>query len=132
MSEASGSSQPETESCPESVNESGANQSIAIEIDDDEEEEIEEEEDGVKVGSKRKPTSAVWKEFKKVRWHGKIKAKCMYCSDKLVGDTRSGTKHLHDHLKSCTLRKILSGKKTLSQASLRFSATYLGKVSMEN
>jgi hypothetical protein len=133
MSEASGSSVPETESRPESVNESGANQSAAIEIDDDEEEEVEEEEDGVEVGSKRKLTSAVWKEFKRVRWHGKIKAKCMYCSGKLVGDTRSGTKHLHDHLKSCVLRKIqLSGKKTLSQASLRFSATDLGKISVEN
>jgi hypothetical protein len=53
----------------------------------------------------------------------------MYCSGKLVGDTKSGTKHLHDHLKSCTLRKIqLSGKNTSSQASLRFSATNLGKL----
>lgn len=48
-------SQPETNSHPESFNESEA-----IEIDDDEEEEVEEEEeDGVKVGSKRKLTSVV-------------------------------------------------------------------------
>ena len=127
-------SQPETDSHPESFNESEANQSKAIEIDDDEEEEVEEvEEDGVKVGSKRKLTSVVWKEFKRVRWNGKIKAKCMYCSSKLVGETRSGTKHLHDHLKICTLRKIhLSGNKTLSQVSLRSTATDSGKVSVEN
>jgi hypothetical protein len=67
MSEASGSSQPETESRPESINESGENQSIAIEIDDDKEEEVEEEEDDVEVGSKRKLTSVVWKEFKRVK-----------------------------------------------------------------
>jgi len=124
-------SQPESESHLESVNESEA-----IEIDDDEEEiEIEpsDEEDGVEVGSKRKLTSVVWKEFKRVRWHGKIKAKCIYCNTKLGGETRCGTKHLHYHLKSCTLRKIkLGGKKTLSQTSLRFSATDAGTVSIEN
>ncbi|XP_072149507.1 zinc finger BED domain-containing protein RICESLEEPER 2-like [Setaria viridis] len=127
-------SQPETDSHPESFNESEANQSEAIEMDDDEDEEVEEEEeDGVEVGSKRKLTSVVWKEFKRVRWNGKIKAKCMYCSSKLGGETRSGTKHLHDHLKICTLRKIhLSRNKTLSQASLRFNATDSGKVSVEN
>jgi hypothetical protein len=32
-------------------------------------------EDGSEVGSKRKLTSVVWKEFKRIRWHGKIKAK---------------------------------------------------------
>ena len=46
---------------PESINDS-----MPIEIDDDEEEEIEEE-DGVAAGSKRKLTSAVWKEFKRVK-----------------------------------------------------------------
>ena len=124
-------SQPGSESHLESVNESEA-----IEIDDDEEEiEIEpsDEEDGAEVGSKRKLTSVVWKEFKRIRWHGKIKAKCIYCNTKLGGETRCGTKHLHCHLKSCTLRKIkLGGKKTLSQTSLRFRATDAGTVSIEN
>ena len=127
-------SQPETDSRVESINESEANQSEAIEIEDDEEEiDPSEEEDGAEVGSKRKLTSIVWKEFKRVKWHGKIKAKCNYCFAKLGGDTRSGTKHLHDHMKSCTWRKIkLAGNKTLSQSSLRFGATDSGKVSVEN
>jgi len=100
-------SQPETDSRVESINESEANQSEAIEIEDDEEEiDPSEEEDGAEVGSKRKLTSIVWKEFKRVKWHGKIKAKCNYCFAKLGGDTRSGTKHLHDHMKSCIRRKI--------------------------
>jgi hypothetical protein len=100
------SSQPEAESRHESINESEA-----IEIKDEECV----EEDGVEVGSKR------------VRWNGKIKAKCNYCFTKLGGETRAGIRHLHDHLKSCTLRKIkLAGNKTLSQTSLRFSATYAG------
>ena len=38
---------------------------MPIEIDDDEEEI--EEDDGVAAGSKRKLTSAVWKEFKRVK-----------------------------------------------------------------
>jgi len=127
-------SQPETDSRVESINESEANQSKAIEIEDDEEKiDPSEEEDGAEVGSKRKLTSIVWKEFKRVKWHGKIKAKCNYCFAKLGGDTRSGTKHLHDHMKSCTRRKIkLAGNKTLSQSSLRFGATDSGKVSVEN
>lgn len=130
-------SQPETDSQPESVNESEANQSEAIWIEDDDEVEIdppeEEEEDGVEVGSKRKLTSVVWKEFTRVRWHGQVKAKCSYCFSKLGGETKSGTKHLHDHLKSCVQRKIkLAGNKKLSQASLRFNATDSGKVSVEN
>jgi hypothetical protein len=111
-------SQPDSESRPESVNESEA-----IEIEDDEEvaEAQEEEEDGTEVGSKRKLTSVVWKEFKRVKWNGQVKAKCMYCFTKIGGETKNGTKHLHDHLKSCTLRKIkLAGNKTMSQASLRF------------
>jgi len=123
-------SQPDSESRPESINESEA-----IEIEDDEEvaEAQEEEEDGTEVGSKRKHTSVVWKEFKRVRWNGQVKAKCMYCFTKIGGETKSGTKHLHDHLKSCTLRKIkLAGNKTMSQASLRFNATDIGKVSVEN
>jgi hypothetical protein len=120
---------PETDSRNELVNESEA-----IEIEDDEDVELEdEEEEGAEVGSKRKLRSPVWKEFKRVRWHGKVKAKCNYCFSKLGGDTRSGTKHLHDHLKSCVQRKIkLGGNKKLSQASLRFSPTDSGKVSVEN
>jgi hypothetical protein len=123
-------SQPDSESRPESVNESEA-----IEIEDDEEvaEAQEEEEDGTEVGSKRKLTSVVWKEFKRVKWNGQVKAKCMYCFTKIGGETKNGTKHLHDHLKSCTLRKIkLAGNKTMSQASLRFHASEKGKVSVEN
>jgi hypothetical protein len=90
-------------------------------------------EDGAEVGSKRKLTSVVWKEFKRIRWHGKIKAKCIYYSSKLGGETRDGTKHLHVHLKSCTLRKIkLGGKKTLSQTSLRFGTTDAGTISIQN
>jgi hypothetical protein len=66
-------------------------------------------------------------------WNGQVKAKCMYCFTKLGGETKSGTKHLHDHLKSCSLRKIkLSRNKTMSQAYLRFAALEKGKVSVEN
>ena len=61
-------SQPETDSRVESINESEANQSEAIEIEDDEEKiDPSEEEDGAEVGSKRKLTSIVWKEFKRVK-----------------------------------------------------------------
>ena len=121
--------QPETESRQESINETEA-----IEIEDDEDEvELVEEQDGAEVGSKRKLTSVVWKEFKRVRWNERIKAKCNYCFAKLGGETKSGTKHLHDHLKSCTQRKIkLAGNKQLSHTSLSFNCTDAGKIYVEN
>ena len=52
---------------------------------------------------------------------------------KLGGETKSGTKHLHDHLKSYTQRKInLAGNKQLSQTSMRFNCTDAGKIYVEN
>lgn len=103
-----------------------------IEIEDDEDP-IEEDEDGPASGAKRKLTSVVWKEFKRVKYMGTTKAKCMYCFKKLSGETNHGTKHLHDHLKSCTLRKIkTAGNKTLSQSYLRFGSTDSGTVQVEN
>ncbi|KAF0908341.1 hypothetical protein E2562_024755 [Oryza meyeriana var. granulata] len=57
----------------------------------------------------------------------------MYYAKKLGGETKNGTKHLHDHLKICTLRRIkLSGNKSLAQGSLRFGAKDSGTISLEN
>lgn len=64
---------------------------------------------------------------------GVIKAKCMYCSKYFSGETRNGTKHLHDHLKICTLKKIKMGaNKTLAQAFIRFGSSKTGTISVEN
>ena len=99
---------------PESVNNS---QPIEIEDDDPEEEDM-------NVGSKRKLTSAVWKEFKRVRMLGEVKAKCMYCGKKLSAKSNSGTKHLHDHLKGCPYckSKFASKDNNMTQTSLRFAS----------
>lgn len=96
-----------------------------IEVSDDED-----QKDG--VGSKRKLTSAVWKGFKRVKVEDKIKAKCNWCAKKL-GETKNGTKHLHDHLKTCPYRKskMTGQSKTFSQSSLRFGCHDTGKVSVE-
>jgi hypothetical protein len=103
-----------------------------IEIEDDELVE-EEEEDGPATGAKRKLTSVVWNEFKRVRYIGTTKAKCMYCFKKLSGETSHVTRHLHDHLKSCTLRKLkTTGNKTLSQSCFRFGSTDSGTIQVEN
>jgi hypothetical protein len=58
------------------------------------------------LGMKRKLTSVVWKEFKRVKVGGDVKAKCNYCHKQLGVSSNNGTKHLHDHLKICTLRRI--------------------------
>ena len=77
------------------------NDSVPIEIEDDVEViEVEEgEDDAAEAGSKRKLTSAVWKEFKRVNFNGNVRAKCNYCSKKLSATSTNGTKHLHNHLK---------------------------------
>ncbi|CAA0833498.1 Zinc finger BED domain-containing protein DAYSLEEPER [Striga hermonthica] len=105
------------------------NDSEPIQIEDDDV--IEEDTD---FGTKRKLTFAIWKEFKKLKVLGEVKAQCNHCHKKLSGKSSSGKKQLHDHLAICTLRKIkLAGKnKTLAQSALRFSSKEGGKVSVEN
>jgi hypothetical protein len=62
---------------------------------------------------------------------GKWKAKCIYCSKKLEGETKNGTKHLHDHLRSCVYVKIKNKGKTLAQSSLKFNSQDQDKISLE-
>jgi hypothetical protein len=108
---------------PESVNDSQP-----IEIEDDPEEE------DMNVGSKRKLTSVVWKELKRVKMLGEVKAQCMYCGKKLSAKSKSGTKHLHDHLKGCPYRKSKFAPKdrNMTQPSLQFACKELGQLSVEN
>jgi hypothetical protein len=117
---------------PESSRPESDNDSMPIEIDDDDDIEVEEEEYGAEAGSKRKLTSAVWKEFKRVKFNGTVHAKCNYCFKQLSASSNNGTKYLHVHLKSCVQRKIKLNGKTLAQASLRFGRTDGGTVSVEN
>uniref|UniRef100_A0A453HS48 BED-type domain-containing protein n=2 Tax=Aegilops tauschii subsp. strangulata TaxID=200361 RepID=A0A453HS48_AEGTS len=81
--------------------------SVVIEEDskEDEAQAEENEAEEVVVRPRRKLTSPVWKEFKKVKVMNRMKAKCNWCSKKLEGEPRNGTKHLLDHL------KIVHGKK---------------------
>ena len=84
-------------------------------------------------GTKRKLTSVVWNDFKKVKVSGIVKAQCLHSHKQLGGKSTNGTRHLHDHLKICTLKKIkLKGQqKTLEQSALRFGSKG-GKISVEN
>lgn len=43
----------------------------------------------------------------------KLKAICNYCQNKLGGNTRNRTKHLHDHFALYQLRKIRNIKKSI-------------------
>lgn len=105
-----GGSQQETLSQPqpESINDSEP-----IQIDDDEP-----RLEDVDFGTKRKLTSVVWKDFKKVKVRDDVKAQCLHCHKQLGGKSTNGTKHLHDHLKICTLRriKLMGQNKTLESS----------------
>ncbi|VAI19183.1 unnamed protein product [Triticum turgidum subsp. durum] len=107
--------------------------SVVIEEDikEDEAQEEENEAEEVVVRPRRKLTPPVWKEFKKVKVKNMMKAKCNWCSKKLGGETRNGTKHLLDHLKICPYRKRPADTK--KQTSLRYSSNVQGgKVAVEN
>ncbi|XP_062114445.1 zinc finger BED domain-containing protein RICESLEEPER 2-like [Humulus lupulus] len=54
---------------------------------------------------RRKLTYVVWQHFKKQKTNGEDKVICNYCERKLVGSSKNGTKHLHDHFRVCPLRK---------------------------
>lgn len=118
------SSQQESQSLPPQAE--SVNDSEPIQVEDDEP-----EDDSENFGTKRKLTSVVWKDFKKVKVCGDVKAECLHCHKRLGGKSSNGTSHLHDHLKICTLRKIKMGPKTLAQSSLRFNSVEGGKVSVD-
>jgi len=50
------------------------------------------EEDGVEVGGKRKLTSAVWNDYKRVKFNGTVRAKCIYCFKLPSATSGNGTK----------------------------------------
>jgi hypothetical protein len=97
--------------------------------------EDEQEEDVVEVNGagKRKKTSKVWLEMKEVMVQGKCMARCNYCHKNLTAGPKAGTKHLSEHLKVCTLKKLKTrGGKTLAQSSLMMNAKEDGNVCVEN
>ncbi|KAH9745818.1 BED-type domain-containing protein [Citrus sinensis] len=49
--------------------------------------------------------SIVWEHFEKKKINGIDKAICNYCKNALVARSSDGTKHLHDHLKACQVKK---------------------------
>ncbi|KAK1387618.1 Zinc finger BED domain-containing protein RICESLEEPER 2 [Heracleum sosnowskyi] len=61
--------------------------------------------DKVILGKRKGKTSPVWEHFNIKKFNGKEKAICKYCNKELGGDSKNGTKHLHDHLKRCQKRK---------------------------
>ena len=55
--------------------------------------------------NKGKLRSSAWSHFTKVEVHEVSKAKCNYCTKLLSGDSKNGTRHLHNHYKVCPRRR---------------------------
>lgn len=139
MSTPSGSQSPLSQAQSDSVTRSPSprleseNESPPIDMDNADVIEVEDDEDeDVEAGSKRKLTSVVWNEFKRVKFNGQVRAKCKYCFKQLSATSTNGTKHLHTHLRGCTLRKLKLNGKTMAQGCLRFGRTDAGAVTVEN
>lgn len=101
---ASTSSHSQNESVPIEVNETTLNQTLDAEIIADT--------DG---GKKKKFRSVAWDHFEKKLIGGKWKAVCNDCKKTLGGETKNGTKHLLDHIKTCLNKK----QKTINQSLLQ-------------
>ena len=56
----------------------------------------------------------MWNHYKKQRIDGVDKAICNYCGKKLDGESKNGTKHLHDNFNRCPFRK----RRNIKQAIL--------------
>ncbi|KAL8472439.1 hypothetical protein ACS0TY_029594 [Phlomoides rotata] len=74
---------------------------------------IDESEETLMLGKKRGLTSIVWNHFKRLKIDNKWKAECNYCKKKLGGDTKNGTRHLHDHFKICPLKNTRDIKQSI-------------------
>ena len=55
----------------------------------------------VESGCKRNLTSSMYDHFEKRIMKGKMRTICHGCKKDFVGDSKSGTTHLRDHLKRC-------------------------------
>nr|GME05553.1 zinc finger BED domain-containing protein RICESLEEPER 2-like [Ipomoea batatas] len=80
-----------------------------------------------KVGDKRL-RSTVWEHFTKIQVNGLNKAECKYCKKLLGGESKNGTKHLHDHHKICRMRPY----QPLRQQTLTFNKDKDGNVNVNN
>ncbi|KAL8470747.1 hypothetical protein ACS0TY_033349 [Phlomoides rotata] len=74
---------------------------------------MDESEETLVSGKKRGLTSVVWNHFKRQQIKGKWKAECSYCKKQLGGDTKNGTRHLHDHLRICPLKNTRDIKQSI-------------------
>ncbi|RYR62718.1 hypothetical protein Ahy_A04g020447 [Arachis hypogaea] len=63
--------------------------------------------------NKKGLTSEAWKHFRREKIDGKWKAICKYCERKIGGDTKQGTKHLHDHIRICPIRTVRGPKQSI-------------------
>ncbi|RYR26569.1 uncharacterized protein LOC107627550 [Arachis ipaensis] len=63
--------------------------------------------------NKKGLTSEAWKHFRMEQINGKWKAICKYCKRKIGGDTKQGTKHLHDHIKIFLIRTVRGPKQSI-------------------
>lgn len=71
--------------------------------------------------------SAAWQDFVKKKINGAWKAECKWCHNKLGAESRNGTKHLLDHIKTCKSRHARKG---LTQSNLKMGIDAEGRVTV--
>ncbi|KAG6480334.1 hypothetical protein ZIOFF_063834 [Zingiber officinale] len=96
-------SHSQNESVPIEANEATLNNTLDVEIS------------GTNGEKKRKFRSIACDHFEKKLIEGKWKAVCNDCKKTLGGETKNGTKHLLDHMKTCLHKK----QKTIQQSLLQ-------------
>ncbi|KAL6279059.1 hypothetical protein ACE6H2_015940 [Prunus campanulata] len=76
--------------------------------------------------NKRKGRSLAWEHFEKKEICGQIKAVCIHCKNTLGANSKNGTRHLLDHVKSCLYKR----QRTIDQSMLNPTKSNDGTVKL--
>ncbi|KAL5724283.1 hypothetical protein ACHQM5_007563 [Ranunculus cassubicifolius] len=93
---------------------------------------VTQEQESVVTGNlpqKRKLTSPVWDVFERKSIDGVLWAYCKKCNRRLQAKSKSGTKHLHNHINFHCPRRTMAGKR---QKTIGFKETTDGKLLINN
>ncbi|KAJ8431707.1 hypothetical protein Cgig2_005214 [Carnegiea gigantea] len=78
----------------------------------------------IESGHKRKLTSSVWDHFERKMMKGKMRAICSRCKKDFVGDSKSRTTHLRDHLKRCfKVKNQVNVRQSILRATVKMDSS---------
>lgn len=75
----------------------------------------------------RKARSPAWEHFEKIEIGGQLRAVCIHCKKSLGANSKNGTRHLLDHMKTCVYKR----QRTMNQCMLNPTKSSDGSVKLD-